>query len=45
MDKINVDTEEDDPKLKSIREKNKKEDEKFIKETKDRGKCSKCLIY
>jgi hypothetical protein len=45
MDKMSIDTEENDPKLESIRQKNKKDEEKYIKENKERGKCSKCLIY
>jgi hypothetical protein len=45
MDKINVDTEEKDPNMKSIREKNKIEEQKYVKENKDKGKCERCLIY
>jgi hypothetical protein len=45
MDKITIDNEESDPKIKSLREKNKKEEEAAMKERKDKGKCSKCLIY
>jgi hypothetical protein len=45
MDKINIDTEENDPKVKSIREKNKLDEDMLIKERKNKGKCANCLIY